>query len=203
MFGAIDAGLLMKLAKEKEEKEKELAKTPEGRAKLAHKKAIEDSFDNVPEGAQCYFLKKLQRKLDPENLNPPMVMDGTGGSGFVRVFTDEAIKHHLKDDDTEFEGIPWECQKNALPKIDSVFCVSGHGRWLRTSLVKGFYIYDEKLIAETGKDKLVLPANFPVEANQHIPKLEDQDILIVTMNSLYLCRKMDGVLYKKEEDEQL
>jgi len=202
MFGAIDAGILMEVAQKERERVAELEKTDEGRAILAHEKAVSDSFRVIPEGAQGYTLQKLERRPDPENPAPPQVRDGFGSCGYLRTFTDELIAHFEKheDDDVEFKGIPWEVHKTFKPKINSIV----HDGNLRTSLVKGYYEHDKKKIEETGLDKIILPAGFPISAKTYIPELEDGDIILVTMNSLYLCRKREGMIYegnKKDSNE--
>ena len=195
MFGA-DAGWLMQLAEEKKKEDAKLAETDEGQAVLDRRAANDRAYDNIPDGAKCYQLIKLSRRSDART-----VRDGEGGAGYVRVLTNEKIKHLKDEDGTEFLGLDWECQKVARPKIGSVFMVAGAGRWLRTSLVESYYVHDDPDNYKTHPDKLVLPPGFPIETATSFPELKPGDVVLCTMNSLYLCREMPGHEYKKAEGD--
>lgn len=205
MFGAIDAGLIMDLAERKRKEEEEMKKTPEGRAKLAHKEAVKASFDNIPEGAQAYYMTKISGHQNPENRHSNPIRPGTTCSGFVRVFTDECVKFMEEngEESKEFDGIPWECQMKAKPKIGSVFYVGGLNSWGRTSIVRGYYKHEDSEGYAEHPDKLVLPSEFPIESAANLPPLEVDDIVICTMNSLYLCREVPGVTYQKDDEEEV
>lgn len=65
----------------------------------------------------------------------------------------------------------------------------GHGTdWIRTSIVKDYCIINDV----EGKDKIVLPKEFILEGlDLTTEKLEDGDLLIRTMNSVYVMYKLD------------
>lgn len=65
-----------------------------------------------------------------------------------------------------------------VPNIDDI---------LGTSTVRSLYSPSATL---QGGDKLVLPAGFPEPEKLEIPELLENDILIATMNSLYLLREI-------------
>jgi hypothetical protein len=197
VYGAIDAGLIMEVAKMKEMELEELQKTDEGRKELARREIVTASFNNVPNGAKAYQLVKCSRHKRPENQSPAPFEVGTGGSGYVRVMSDALLAYNTacKKDDlkiSDFPGIPWECQLKAKPKIGSVFYVGDVGNWLRTSIVKAYYLHDDPDGYVEHPDKLVLPTGFPLEAAMNLPELQAGDIVISTMNSIYLCREMDS-----------
>jgi hypothetical protein len=198
MFGAVDASWFMDAAK-KEERKQELLETEEGRATLAFEQAKKNAYNDVPVGAKCYSLIKLRRRHDAENKRPPAVRDGSRHSGYVRVLTDEVVS--LMKDDLDVDTshlIQWECQKEAKPKIGSVFMVDGVGTWLRTSVIRSYYVHDDPEGYAEHPDKLVLPEGFPIGSIEAFPLLQSGDIILCTMNSLYLCREYPGYEYKKD-----
>jgi hypothetical protein len=198
MFSAVDAGLIMDLAKKEKEEIERLKSTEEGRAELAFRTKKKEAFSNIPDGAKCYHLVKLSRHQNPENQNRAPVAVGTGGLGYVRVLTDEMIKA-LEDDSIDQKNIiQWEAQLEAKPKIGSVFYVGDVGNWLRTSVIRSYYVHDDPEGYAEHPDKLVLPKEFPIQSNAFMPELVAGDIVLCTMNSLYLCRERPGKEYVKD-----
>ena len=64
-----------------------------------------------------------------------------------------------------------------------------NGDTFQTSIVRSIYHHDET----SGYDKLILPSNFPKSLDLKFPTLEDGDLLIGTMNSVYLIRQCKTV----------
>lgn len=209
MFGAIDAGLILDAARLKKEREakrnSELISTPEGRMKLAYEIASDAAYDMIPPGAPAYRLTKLGRLPEPENPNPPMIYNGESGSGYIRVLTQEFVNHMENEDPEkgEFMGIQWETQSELKPRIGSVVIAEGYGRWIRTSVVRSYYVHEDPNGYAEHPDKLVLPGNFPIETLVKMTpddwKFEPGDVVMCTMNSMYLARKIKGSEYKYEE----
>lgn len=132
-----------------------------------------------------YILKKLTRHDSPMNKVKPMVNTGDHCVGRAYVIGEENDPKNT------------EVQEVAKPKIGKAFMVHGNGlfNFLRTSMVIGIYNHSEEEINETGVDKLVLPSGFPASAGDKVSgswdnlKLEEGDILLSTLNSIYLVRK--------------
>jgi len=81
----------------------------------------------------------------------------------------------------DFTGVPMH---NKVEIDSSVRIVTLH-EWFATSKVRSIYQHG------TENDKLVLPKDFPVSKDLNIPELKDNDILLATMNSVYLLREAD------------
>ena len=70
-------------------------------------------------------------------------------------------------------------------------------QFFHTSRIRSIYEHE----TNDGYDKLVLPANFPSAADLKIPELKKGDVLLGTMNSVYLLTKTDRVLNLESEGE--
>jgi len=135
-----------------------------------------------------YIFTKLGRKADPENKAHPMVSTGQTVNGHASRWTEEAVD--WEGDETkvteDFDGTVWEEQEELVPRVGYPMMIRGRGfsNWIRTSCVRSFYIHEDV----EGRDKLVLPSNFPIDDIGQLSEMNKGDVLIATMNSIYFAK---------------
>ena len=135
---------------------------------------------------------KLTRRLNPENPMPPMVNPGQGVTGEFMVPTDKGIEL-MESDNADLTELTindiYAPAETFRPKIGYPVYVKGaaYYDYLRTSRIRSYYIHETD---GADPDKLVLPKDFPLEDAAHISLegLEKGDMLLATMNSIYIAR---------------
>lgn len=118
-------------------------------------------------------VTKINRREDPEHTAPPAFEDlqQQGGSMSIVIIEDGDKDNHI--DDYNIDNL-----------IGNMLFIADHKTFLRTSPIKSIYEHT----ASSGRDKLVLPDGFPTVTFGNLPELYDNDILVATMNSVYLIR---------------
>ena len=73
------------------------------------------------------------------------------------------------------------------------FMIGPFYRGMRSSKVFDYIIISDNHIKKTGKDRIILPKNFPLDIiqNDFLDKIKPGDMLITTSNSLYLLQKIE------------
>ena len=72
-------------------------------------------------------------------------------------------------------------------EIGKVCLLGTISRYFHTSIVRSIYEH----LSESELDRLILPKDFPMSQDLNVPELRRGDILLATMNSVYLLRKTD------------
>ena len=121
-----------------------------------------------------YTLKKIGNRDEPENHNQDRMYHYTGAL--------TAVGREVPEGEPTIDRTELRCGDVAF--LD---CVGGS--FFHTSRVRSIYIHDD----ESHNDKLVLPSNFPNASDLKIPELNKGDVLLGTMNSVYLCRKEETI----------
>jgi hypothetical protein len=136
-------------------------------------------------------ITKLNRRIDPENPFPAQVNDGQSVIGAFMVPTEEAIDWMKQEDDVQPPEKLWEEPEALIPKINEPILIRSDDNWayLRTSKVRSYYVHETD---GSEPDKLILPKDFPVHSIHDLPQdlLVPGDLLMATMNSIYLLRKV-------------
>ena len=73
--------------------------------------------------------------------------------------------------------------KNKIEIGEPVF-LQNYKEWFHTSRIRSAYQHEDS----SDNDKLILPKDFPIASDLNIPELKTKDILLATMNSVYLLR---------------
>jgi hypothetical protein len=125
-----------------------------------------------------YAAYKLGRRTDPFHNGYPAVGNG------------EIFKRcTLSVYDFEKKDNPFILEEQFVPRIGKCVWIQQRGfrDYVRTSQIQDYYIHDEP---ELSKDKIVLP----YEHAKMIEGItwEKGDILLVTMNSLYYLKALNG-----------
>lgn len=132
-------------------------------------------------------LTKLKRRSNPENPAYPLISDGQGVIGEFKVPTPALIKYWEEEVEVP-EGDPYyEIAGELKPIIGHPILVGDLPTGIRTSRIRSYYVHEKP---DEHPDKLVLPANFPIKEVEGLDmnKLDKGDMILATMNSLYLVR---------------
>ena len=76
---------------------------------------------------------------------------------------------------------------NDKVEIGKPFILESYRDWFRTSNIRSIYQHEDA----SDNDKLILPKNFPIASDLDIPELKNKDILLATMNSIYLLQAVE------------
>ena len=127
-----------------------------------------------------FKIYKLGRKASPESGSPAQVSNG------FKFKCDEIGYLDLSDRD----NVEKKTIKEISDLIGNLAFFEGDRMhdWIRTSVIRSVYEHGGEI------DKLILPKEFPKEdyLNMESPEMRDGDVLIATMNSIYLAQKVDN-----------
>lgn len=129
---------------------------------------------------------KLTRRVDAENLDYPMVSNGQGVIGQIKIPLQKMIDNDEYTSEMLHVNEAYEIATEGRPIIGYPIMAGDMPYGIRTSRIRSYYIHEDK----SGADKLVLPSEFDRDKLSlvNFNGLEKGDILYLTMNSLYLAR---------------